>query len=67
MRRLFVTVTAIAAIATVSGCMGNSNPGQNPRPGWTEWDPARDNDGRLARAVAEQHLLIGLYNGDKTG
>ena len=44
MRRLFVIVTAMAAIATVSGCMGNANPGQNPRPGWTEWDRARDND-----------------------
>jgi len=58
MRRLFVIVTAMAAIATVSGCMGNANPGQNPRPGWTEWDRARDNDNRLARAGTEQHLLI---------
>ena len=66
-RRSFAPIIAIAAIATLGGCYGNTGPGSNPRPGWTKWDRAIDNNGRLTRAGTEQHLLIGLYTADKDG
>ena len=58
---------AIAAIAAVSGCASNTTPASNPRPGWTQWDRAIDNEARLTRAGVKRHPLTSPYSGDKIG